>query len=223
MAKVEWVCSIPVEGILGVQFFYKGDSKNGMTFTKASRISCMDRRLFIALTASILDGKEKYGLSRISHMGVYNDRNVRGSSVKSTHAFGLGIDISGLSTSNGIYWVEIDSHKETLESYAHSIFFKYFEDVITWDWGQYRDSQPHNFSYKTKELHKDHYHLNPSRWSRFRVKTDVYHNASIMRVLSYLGYNDIFEYQEEKILKPDGIPGKFTTLELIKDLGGKLI
>lgn len=215
MSKVKWPCEIPAAGIFGVPLYYSETNRHA--FKKPQRFASVDRRLFIALAAGILDGIESFDLHAINTNGIYNDRNIRGSSSKSTHAYGIAIDIAGFKLDEYItFWVDDDLHKGFLSATATGIMMKYFPDVITWDVGQWQGGFPHSYSDKTKALHKDHYHLNVSPESRFKAETDKWHLAAVRRVLARLGYVSTIAFQDAAGLRPDGIAGAKTTQAIVE-------
>jgi len=218
MSIVAWPTSIKKEGICGIPICYY--EANGQTFDNPQWWASVDVRLYIALAAAILDGIEDFNLTAISSNGIYNDRTIRGSSSPSTHSWGIAIDIAGFQTKppeHG-WWVENDLHKPFLKITASEIMRKYFPDVITWDVGQWQGGFPHIFSEATAKLHENHYHVNVSPASRFKVKTDKWHLASVNRVLRELGYNSIKAFQEAKGLVADGVAGIKTCTEIIRSL-----
>jgi hypothetical protein len=93
---------------------------------------------------NFIDWLNEIEATRFNHMGTYNCRKMRGSSVMSEHSFGTAIDISGL---NGVS-VENDWDDEGPKGMyltkASKTACKYFGNVITPD---------------DNTLHHDHFHL----------------------------------------------------------------
>lgn len=217
MSKVRWPAEIPAAGIFGVKLYYF--ELNDHKYTRPQNFCNVDMRLFIALAAAILDGIHCYGLKGINTAGIYNDRNIRGGSTKSTHAYGLAIDITGfLVLRDGEWWVDDDEHKPKLQMTATEIMMPYFPDIITWDFGQWRGGYPHEFSAGTRKLHKNHYHINPTPWADFDVCINEWHIKAVERVVGEFGYPSIESYQLARGLKEDGIAGRLTCTRIVQDI-----
>jgi len=228
MGRVEWPCEINKEGISGVPFYYWESNK--WKFDNPQRFASVDCRLYIALAAAILDGIKFFDLKGINTHGIYCNRNIRGSNKVSTHASGIAIDLKGFLINDSGWWVETppevedrDAHKPMLSITATVLMRPYFPDIITWDKGQWQGGFPHKFSSKTAQLHRDHYHLNVSPKTRFRVTYDKFHNAAVQRLIAELGHKHLDEYQKAKGLVADGIAGLKTSRELVADFGGKVV
>ena len=88
------------------------------------------------------------GIIGIEHIGIYNDRNIYGTNVRSSHAYGLGIDISGIQYSDGrVYMVEDHDDPEVravLEHIRDDYLEKYFPTVMDWHY----------------QRHDNHFHVN---------------------------------------------------------------
>jgi hypothetical protein len=88
------------------------------------------------------------GVVGIEHIGIYNDRNIRGTNLKSSHAYGLGIDISGFQFADGrVYMVEDHEDPEVramLEHIRDDYLKKYFTTVLDWHY----------------QYHNNHFHVN---------------------------------------------------------------
>lgn len=88
------------------------------------------------------------GVIGIEHIGIYNDRNIYGTNVKSSHAYGLGIDISGFEYADGrTYLVEDHDDPEVravLEYIRDTYLTKYFPSVLDWHY----------------QRHDNHFHVN---------------------------------------------------------------
>ncbi len=88
------------------------------------------------------------GIIGIEHIGIYNDRNIYGSNVRSSHAFGLGIDIAGFQFSDGrIIMVEDHNDPEVravLEHIRDTYLERYFPAVLDWNY----------------QRHDNHFHVN---------------------------------------------------------------
>jgi len=88
------------------------------------------------------------GVIGIEHIGIYNDRNIHGTNVRSSHAYGLGIDISGFQFSDGTV-VMVEDHddpevRQILEHIRDDYLEKYFTTVIDWNY----------------QRHDNHFHVN---------------------------------------------------------------
>ncbi len=90
----------------------------------------------------------KEGVVGIEHIGIYNDRNIRGTNVKSSHAYGLGIDFSGFQYSDGRMILVMDHDdpevRSVLEHIRDDYLEKYFTTVLDW----------------TYQHHENHFHVN---------------------------------------------------------------
>jgi hypothetical protein len=88
------------------------------------------------------------GVVGIEHIGIYNDRNIYGTNTKSSHAFGLGIDISGFQFADGRV-VMVEDHDDpavraVLERIRDNYLKKYFPTVLDWHY----------------QRHNNHFHVN---------------------------------------------------------------
>jgi len=88
------------------------------------------------------------GVIGIEHIGIFNDRNIYGTNTRSSHAYGLGIDLSGFQYSDGrTYIVEDNDDPEVravLEHIRDDYLEKYFPTVIDWNY----------------QRHNNHFHVN---------------------------------------------------------------
>ena len=88
------------------------------------------------LTAFLRDARTQFGLVGIDHLGVYNDRPVRGSeTVPSAHAFGQAIDISGFRLADGTrLHVNEQRNPATLARLTplETLLRQHFPIVISW-------------------------------------------------------------------------------------------
>jgi hypothetical protein len=102
----------------------------------------------IQTLAAMCEEMYREGIIGIEHIGIYNDRNIYGTNVKSSHAYGLGIDISGFQYSDGrTYFVEDHDDPEVravLEHIRDDYLKKYFPTVLDWHY----------------QRHNNHFHVN---------------------------------------------------------------
>jgi hypothetical protein len=88
------------------------------------------------------------GVVGIEQLGIYNDRNIYGTNSKSSHAFGLGIDITGFKYSDGRV-VMVVNHDDSatravLEHIRDAYLQEYFTTVLDWHY----------------QRHNNHFHIN---------------------------------------------------------------
>lgn len=88
------------------------------------------------------------GIVGIEHIGIYNDRYIYGTNTLSSHAFGLGIDITGFQYADG-RTVLVEDHddpatRRVLEHIRDDYLRKYFTTVLDW----------------TYQRHDNHFHVN---------------------------------------------------------------
>jgi hypothetical protein len=103
-----------------------------------------------------------YGVRGVSHMGIYNYRNVAGTSTLSRHSFALAIDIAGFRLENGDeITVEEDwkgsAHSELLHN-IRNLFCQYFDVVLSPDYNA---------------DHRNHLHLDLNPKNRAAGETSV--------------------------------------------------
>jgi len=88
------------------------------------------------LAAFLRDAREQCGLTGIDHLGVYNDRPVRGTqTVPSAHAFGQAIDICGFRFADGTHVSVADhGHPASLARIAplEILLHRHFPVIISW-------------------------------------------------------------------------------------------
>jgi len=132
--------------LAGITFYYWQDDRSEKFVTPHSG-PWIHPDLINSLGAMCADLAAE-GVVGIEHIGIYNDRNIRGSNTKSSHAFGLGIDISAFEYSDGrTVHVQDNDDPESRAILAHirdDILNKYFTTVLDW----------------TYQLHDNHFHVN---------------------------------------------------------------
>lgn len=102
----------------------------------------------VGALASLCRDLSREGVIGIEHIGIYNDRYIYGTNVKSSHAYGLGIDISGFQFSDGRV-VLVEDHdnpntRKVLEHIRDAYLKKYFPTVLDWNY----------------QRHDNHFHVN---------------------------------------------------------------
>jgi len=128
----------------GVTFYHWQDERS-QKFVTPHNNPWINSDLVDSLAAMCRDLADQ-GVVGIEHIGIYNDRNIRGSNTKSSHAFGLGIDISGFKFADGrtIYVEDHDNPiaRAVLEHIRDDVLSKYFTTVLDWTY-QYHDNHFH--------------------------------------------------------------------------------
>jgi hypothetical protein len=84
----------------------------------------------------------------IEHIGIYNNRDIYGTNTRSSHAYGLGIDISGFQFADGRE-IQVEDHDDPatraiLEHIRDDYLRKYFPTVLDWHY----------------QRHDNHFHVN---------------------------------------------------------------
>ncbi|MFH1676332.1 MAG: extensin family protein, partial [bacterium] len=133
--------------LAGVTFFYYESSRE-MKFIFPHNGPWINTDLEKALGAMCQEMAAKEGLVGIEHIGIFNNRNIQGTNIKSSHAFGLGIDISGFQFADG-RTVMVEDHddpavRKTLCHIRDTYLKKYFPTVLDW----------------TYQNHNNHFHVN---------------------------------------------------------------
>jgi hypothetical protein len=88
------------------------------------------------------------GIVGIEHIGIYNDRNIAGTNTRSSHAYGMGIDLDGFKFADGRVVMVVDhddpATKAILEHIRDDYLKKYFTTVLDWHY----------------QRHNNHFHVN---------------------------------------------------------------
>jgi hypothetical protein len=88
------------------------------------------------------------GIVGIEHIGIYNDRNIYGTNTRSSHAYGLGIDIAGFKYADGRVVMVVDHDdpavRAILEHIRDDYLKKIFPTVLDWHY----------------QRHNNHFHVN---------------------------------------------------------------
>ena len=93
---------------------------------------------------SLANWFEDIGAKQVTHMGSYNCRKIRGSSIMSQHSFGAAVDIASInSASLKFHWQDKGEKGKYLRS-AATAACDYFSNVLTPDYNA---------------AHHDHFHL----------------------------------------------------------------
>jgi len=132
--------------MVGVTFYYWQDDPE-KKFLIPQDGPMVNRELVNAL-AGLCSDLSGEGIVGIEHIGIYNDRNIRGTNVRSSHAYALGIDISGFQYADG-HVVMVRDHddpevRRVLEHIRDDHLKKHFTTVLDW---HYQD-------------HDNHFHVN---------------------------------------------------------------
>jgi hypothetical protein len=98
--------------------------------------------------ASLCRDLAKEGVVGIEHIGIYNNRDIYGTNTRSSHAYGLGIDISGFQFADGRE-IQVEDHDDPatraiLEHIRDDYLRKYFPTVLDWHY----------------QRHDNHFHVN---------------------------------------------------------------
>jgi len=132
--------------LAGVTLYYYEDNRNGK-FLIPHDGPWIHPDLVNALGALCVDLASE-GVVGIEHIGIFNDRNIRGTNTRSSHAYGLGIDLCGFQFSDGrVYMVEDHDNPEVrqwLEHVRDDYLGRYFPTVIDWHY----------------QRHDNHFHVN---------------------------------------------------------------
>jgi hypothetical protein len=132
--------------LAGVTFYYyQEDRERKFIFPHDGPWANHD---LIAALGRMCSDMSQEGLIGLEHIGIYNDRNIYGTNTTSSHAYGLGIDISGFQFSDGrVYMVEDHDDPEVRAMLIHikdTYLKKYFTTVLDW----------------TYQRHNNHFHVN---------------------------------------------------------------
>jgi hypothetical protein len=127
--------------------FYDYQSNDGKKFLIPQNGPWINPDLAYAL-GDLCRDLSREGVVGIEHIGIYNNRNIEGTNTRSSHAYGLGIDISGFQFSDGKV-IEVEDHNDpvkrsVLEHFRDSYLKKHFTTVLDWHY----------------QRHNNHFHVN---------------------------------------------------------------
>ncbi len=113
---------------VGFYFFADPEEPNSMDHVSSS--------LKPALAAFLDEAHQRFGLTGLDHLGVYNDRPMRQSQTAlSAHAFGQAIDVSGFRFKNGSH-ISVKDHADPKVAvrlaFMEALLRKHFPVVVDW-------------------------------------------------------------------------------------------
>lgn len=132
--------------LAGVTFYYYEDDRSKKFLTPHD--GPWANPDLIQTLGAMCEELYREGIVGIEHIGIYNDRNIYGTNARSSHAYGLGIDLSGFQYSDGrVYMVEDHNDPDVravLEYIRETYLKKYFPTVLDWHY----------------QRHNNHFHVN---------------------------------------------------------------